>query len=400
MNMAKRILLFLLFLLIGARVGSESGQATATPHSLRILHINVWSGLDYKGHLKMGEYESEADREKRFLALCRQIRQLKPDVIGINEANKLPDYAERLARETGLEVFYHVGVGGVRLGPVGLPWNLREGDAVLAQKDLNPRLVGRKQLSGGYVGNWATFHFSDATQIVAIQLTVTNMPIFIFVTHWHSSLPDAPYVLSKAAELKESGTITGDEYRDVLARIGEGVAVRMSEARMTADFIRETAGSYPCVLMGDLNAEVGSQEINALLQFGMLDTYRSANADSSGFTWDPRTNLNYRTYYAKQSPSEIGSDACARIAYLTREIPKRIDYIFLGPSTVPTSGAISIVSSSVALTETVDSVQASDHGEGDYCLAAKLRSRNVNAFIDTVERRGVAPRTQPVNRVV
>ncbi len=352
---------FLLFSMFALSPGPEAGRAASATNSIRILDINVWSGLNYHGHFTMGEYEPPAVREKRFQALCSQIRQLNPDVVGINEANKLPDYAERLARETSYEVFYHVGLGGVRLGPVGLPWNLREGDAVLAKKSLNPEFVGRKQLSGGYVGDWVTCHFADATQIVAIRITVREKPVYLFVTHWHSSLPDAPYVLAKAEELRRTGAISGEDYQDVLLKIQEGVDWRLSEAKGTTEFIRKTAEHDPYVLMGDFNAEEDSQEIKALLRFGMSDAYRLVNPDSSGFTWDPRTNLNYETYYSKQSSSENDSDAYARLEYSTREIPKRIDYLFLGSSPSPGSTVISVVSCRVAMTDIVNGAHTSDH---------------------------------------
>jgi endonuclease/exonuclease/phosphatase family metal-dependent hydrolase len=326
---ALKHLTFLFFILLFAvSIRSGAGPATSETAIIRILTINVWSGLTYKGHLRMGEYETPAHREERYQALCSLIRQLSPDVIGINEANKLPDYAERLAKETDYEAFYHVGVGGVRLGPIGLPWNLREGDAILARKSLKPEFVERKQLSGGYVGDWATFHFSDATQIVAIKITVSEKPIYLFVTHWHSSLPDEPYVHSKAAELRDSGTISGDGYY---------------------------------VLMGDFNAGENTPEIRALLGFGMVDVYRSVNRDSSGFTWDPKTNSNYETYYSKQTGSDDDSDSYRSVEYHTREIAKRIDYIFLGPSAALASGTFSIVSSRVALNERVNGVHTSDH---------------------------------------
>jgi hypothetical protein len=168
---------------------------------LRILDINVWSGLDYEGYIKMGEYESSSVREKRYHALLYQIKQLNPDIIGIHEANKLPYYVKRLSNDIGYEAFYHVGVGGVRLGPIGLPWNLREGDAILTKKHLNPQFVGRKQLSGGYVGNWSSFHFSDATQIIAIKIIYQETPIFIFTTHWHASLSDSEKDLDAYSKL-------------------------------------------------------------------------------------------------------------------------------------------------------------------------------------------------------
>ena len=33
---------------------------------LKVVTINVWSGLDYIGNFKMGEYESQAVREQRY----------------------------------------------------------------------------------------------------------------------------------------------------------------------------------------------------------------------------------------------------------------------------------------------------------------------------------------------
>ena len=176
----------------------KSAYTEALPEStfLKVLDINVWSGLDYTGYLTMGAYEDKTVREKRYQALVQQIKALDPDLIGVHEANKLPRYAKRLAADLGCRAFYHVGVGGVRLGPVGLPWNLREGDAILAKPGLNPEWVGRRQLSGGYVGRWATFHFEDATQVIGIRLTLNGQAIHVYATHWHASLTDAPAIIA------------------------------------------------------------------------------------------------------------------------------------------------------------------------------------------------------------
>ena len=141
------ILIFFMLItiiLIDASQPSGLDQLMYSYDYLRILDINVWSGLNYKGILKMGEYETAATREKRYQALCSQIKKLDPDIIGINEANKLPKYAERLAKDIGYAAFYHIGVGGVRLGAIGLPWNLREGDVILTKKYFNPQYLGRK----------------------------------------------------------------------------------------------------------------------------------------------------------------------------------------------------------------------------------------------------------------
>ena len=83
---------------------------------LTIVTINVWSGLTYEGIFKMGEYESREIREKRYSILVNQLQSLNPDIIALQEANKLPHYAGRLARDLGMDRIYSVGLGGMKMG--------------------------------------------------------------------------------------------------------------------------------------------------------------------------------------------------------------------------------------------------------------------------------------------
>ncbi|MGD2271855.1 MAG: hypothetical protein PVI06_15745 [Desulfobacterales bacterium] len=350
----------LLAILVGV-VAAANVHCRAARASLKVLDINVWSGLDYVGYLKMGEYETKNIRQKRFEALVTQLKLLDPDVIGIHEANKLPEYIQRLSRELGLAAFYHVGVGGIRLGPVGLPWNLREGDAILARKSLNPMFVGRKQLSGGYVGKRVTFHFEDATQVIAIRITYQNRPVYVFATHWHASLPDSPVILTEAKKRYEAGTAGKEAYHMTLAKIQAGVSWRMAESKKTIEFIKNTVGDKAFILMGDLNAESYSKEMGHLLSSGMIDTFRRANPKLSGYTWDPRTNSNQIKYYLDNKQEDTAQSLFDRLAAWHRRIPRRIDYILVGPFALLESGKISIRSSRVVMDQMVGGVHASDH---------------------------------------
>jgi len=181
-------------------VETPQAQAFEDKTLLKVLDINVWSGLDYIGTLTMGEYESDAVREKRYLALVKQIKELDPDVIGVHEANKIPGYAKRLGTDIGCKVFQHVGVGGVRLGPVGLPWNLREGDAILVKKKLNQQKH--------YLNAEATDTADLMEAIQALDKTLSSRIDYIF-TGPHSSI--------------DSGQITVKESRVVIKKIIDGV---------------------------------------------------------------------------------------------------------------------------------------------------------------------------------
>ena len=161
--------------------------ASAVSQDLRVVTINVWAGLDYKGSLKMGEYQDPEVRALRTQILVEQLRRIDADVIAVNEANKLPRYARQLAGDLNCDQVYHVGLGGLRAGPVGLPLNLREGDVILARGSLQLKGVGRKQLSGGPVGNFFTCHFADATQVIGGRIVVADREVYVFNTHWHAS---------------------------------------------------------------------------------------------------------------------------------------------------------------------------------------------------------------------
>ena len=57
-----------------------------------VATINVWSGLDYVGSVRMGEYEPGVRREKRYRILVGQPRNLAPEVVALNETDEQPSF--------------------------------------------------------------------------------------------------------------------------------------------------------------------------------------------------------------------------------------------------------------------------------------------------------------------
>jgi len=327
---------------------------------LKILDINVWSGLDYKGIVKMGEYESPAQREKRYQALVQQLKALDPDIIGAHELNRLPHYARRLAADIGYDLFFHPGLGGLRVGCIGLPWNLREGDGLFIKKQYQAEFAGRKQLSGGYVGRWLSCHFSDATQIIAVKLLLGDSPLYLFATHWHASLDADPRAIEQLRALYVRGNYSTQAYLRVIDRIDQGLQWRLSEARQTIAFIRQTAGHNPFILMGDFNARASACEIKTLTAAGMIDVFRYIHPDSAGFTWNPQTNLNQKLYYSTDRLPP-NADLLTQLQGQLINTPRRIDYIFWGPDSLILSNQVNVLKSQVVLQELVNGVHASDH---------------------------------------
>lgn len=311
--------------------------------SIRVISINVWSGLDYKGLIKLGEYQDHETHALRTLNLVSQLKDLNPDIIALNEANKLPAYARSLAGELGYEEISHVGIGGVRVGPVGLPVNLREGDAILANESFSLTSIGRIQLSGGYVGRYITFHFSDATQIIGGKIVVNQQEVLLFNTHWHASqFPSEEYFQYLDNRL-ETNDIDRELYEKLRNDALEGQKRRLDESKRTVAFINSFKADLPVILMGDFNALDDSEEIKVLTDAGFHDSFKLMGK-TPGYTWDGTRNGNIQLQ--KQTyPDDFPLEP-------TR---KRIDYIFFRGS------ELELLSSQVVLDNESGGVFPSDH---------------------------------------
>jgi endonuclease/exonuclease/phosphatase family metal-dependent hydrolase len=299
--------------------------------------------LDYKGTFQMGEYEPKTVREQRTKLLIEELRRLDPDVVALNEANKLPRYARRLARELGYDVVWHVGLGGLRAGPVGIPGNLREGDVLLARPLLELRRAGRKQLSGGPVGNFFTAHTADATQVVAGRILVAGAPVFLFCTHWHASPFPTPAYLAELQRRRESGQLSDEQFQERMAVARQGQAWRLTEADRMLAFIERVAGSAPSILLGDFNALPDSEEIALVRAAGFVDAFALAGS-GKGITWDEKGNTNIRLQ-RRALPGEIPEDPP----------DKRIDYIFVR------GAGLTVRRAQVVLDRPVEGQYISDH---------------------------------------
>lgn len=324
---------------------------------VKVMTINVWSGLDYEGTISMGEYETEEVREKRYRALLQEIEKVQPDVIAVNEANYLPDYVEKLAEDIDYDYIYHVGIAGLQVMRVGLPWNLKEGDAILARKGLKLEEVGRKQLSGGgFIWNNLSFHLSDATQVLVGKITWNNKPVYLAVTHWHASPQDTQQNRDLLKKLKDKWNYSDEEYSEAVASLERDNRWRMDEAEIMHSYLKSVVpGGRPLIVMGDFNAPIDSPEMKYFLDKGYYDTY-SIVSDKPGYTWDPLRNLNIQKYYSENLEKKY-SDMYAHLNQYNEMERQRIDFVLIR-DTLPKE---SVVESGVCTDNVYDGVHPSDH---------------------------------------
>ena len=332
----KRAGLLILLIMVSGGVFAEK--------MLRIVTVNVWSGLTYEGVFKSKAFESSEERTFRYGLLVNAIREIDADIISVNEANMLPGYAKRLARDLSgdleYDYIYAVRFGGVRLGQAGFPINLREGQIILAKKYLNLTAAGSRKLSGGYAGNFASFHWRDTQRILGGRITVGEKEVFLFSAGWHGSEFSSEMQLKTLVDLYSKKNIEGDELLLRVQDAIDGHNQRLLEAAETVEFIAEVAGDGAVVLMGTLNALPGSAEIALLAEAGFEDAWQAGRGE--GYTRDGVRNTNIiRHFYDDQSAEAPRRD--------------RIDYIFFkGEGIVAKRAAI-------ALDEATYEIHPSDH---------------------------------------
>ncbi len=312
---------------------------------VKVVTINAWSGLTYSGVLKVREYEDPDNRMYRRTLLGTGLAALAPDLVAVNEANLLPDYAYSLSAELSLDQIHHVRVGGVRIGPVGLPVNLREGDVILAHPRLSLVSIGSKQLSGWPVGNTFSFQAGDASQVVGGKILVAGREVYVFTTRWHVSEFERRDAFVSAVDAYFKKEISGKELADFIEETSEGVERRMREAKETLGFVNAVAGVNPVILMASCNAPPDSEEVKLILGGGFSDAFlAAARKGDAGFTWDEAGNAAIRKYLSTGGKQAIQG--------AKRE---RVDYIFIR------GDGLTVKDARVVLTEETYGMHPSTH---------------------------------------
>src|SRR6056297_1497412 len=353
------VMVIVLMMIFNCTGCSDNAVTTKDNESsvLKVMTINVWSGLDYEDTLSMGEYESEERRMKRYRSLLENINRVSPDVIAVNEANYLPDYVEKLAEDIDYDYIYHVGIAGLQVFRLGIPWNLKEGDAILARKTLGLEKVGRKQLSGGgFIWNNLSFHTSDATQVLVGRITWNTQPVYLAVTHWHASPGDTHRYRDLLKKLKEKWDYNDTEYNEAITSLERDNKWRMDESEIMSAYLETVVPpGKPVILMGDFNASIDSPEMQYLLSRGYYDSFSNVRVEP-GFTWDPMRNINIQEYYIENIEKKY-KDLYTHLNQYNEMERQRIDFVLVGGSLSKES----VVESSVCTDNVYEDVHPSDH---------------------------------------
>ncbi|MFQ5796451.1 MAG: endonuclease/exonuclease/phosphatase family protein [Candidatus Bipolaricaulia bacterium] len=324
-------------LILGALFWTLSAYPAAISHTetLRIVDFNVWHGLG-SGSIKLREYETPEQREARYQRLVEALLALQPDIVALQEANLLPAYARRTARDLGYDEIHQVANGGIKIGGLGIPTNIKEGLVILAKKEFNLERVGARRLSGPWYSiqnDFISFQLAENRYALAGKVTVRGKTLYLFNVHLHagSEFPNEKSYFVDLLALRERNEISEEEYRKKLDEVKSHTERRRKEIFSILDFIAQaTQGENPVILLGDFNATEASEEIQVVLeQGGLLDSFRVANPESPGYTWDTVENPNTRRDDLTEQSGEGEKNPVELLEAQYEAVPRRIDYIFL-----------------------------------------------------------------------
>ena len=351
---------------LGLFASALAAAAAPPPARLRVLTVNVWSGLDYEGFASFGEYEPRERRERRFAVLVGRIKALAPDVVFLQEANTTARFAARLARELGFTEIHQVVNGGIKLGPLGVPSNFKEGIAILARPSLRLKRHDVWKLSGpfGLYGDFLTFHFDEAIFSLVGKVLVDETPIYLVDVHLIASAADDEALFARFRETPEGRALSPADFAAAVAETKSKSLRRLGEAAKLLADIRELPAGSPVIIAGDFNADPENPAVQAVLSAGgMIDTLAAAAAGMPGgapapiVTWDAGKNENIAFSSRPVNASGAARPPLGLLDAFDCGISRRLDYIVLDKS----FRSEDVVSSSVAVDAPEAGVHASDH---------------------------------------
>ena len=331
--------------------------------NITLACMNVWFGLDCRGILKFGEYETGQTRSARFHNLTEELLDRQPDVIAIQEANPLPGYAKNLASALNYEAVWKVTNSGVKIAGYGIPTNFNAGNAVLAPKGHDLRYLGSRRLSGrGLQTKHLSIHFRELRDVIAARVKIRGKSLIVFNTQTHFSVIWNKTWQKSLTAMIEEYDISQRAKNNLFASIRKSNERRQKEIKRLIDFVMKITQKYnfPYVIMGDFNATVDSPEMKPLLsELALMDSYAVKNPGQPGYTWDPEKNSN--TGYDASSFWANGitaRDPLNRLkAQFDRNMQRRIDFIFLSYQFDPDM----IRNVDLIYTRPTDGLFASDH---------------------------------------
>ena len=309
-----------------------SFESTAQiPDKLKILTANIWTGLDYYGSFKMGEYEKTVHREERFNLLVQEIKKLAPDVIFLQEVNPVMGMTGRLADSLGFDEIHQVCLSGFKFFGMGIPSNLNEGISILARNGLHLTKTAVPKLSDDFslCGDLFSLQFQESNYALIGSIEIQQQKIILLNTHLRYIVRMTNEVTAFLNSLSESSLVQKSDYNKVIGKIAGFRETAREEINKLAELIKDNYSDRPVIIGGDFNLEPDDELIQDFTLSQKLIDVLGENEPKNRISWDPVANENARLSTSFVSAGGDSLDLFGKTSAIYDMKPRRVDYILL-----------------------------------------------------------------------
>lgn len=325
---------------------------------LKVATLNTWNGFNDHSTVMLDSLETRAERMARLDRQIAALRQIKPDLLFLQELNPLPFRAHWYAKKLSMRTEYVTCDSGVKMG-WGTPGHLNDGLAILFPADWQYQILGSRRLSGGFGFNpikisassqpFISFTLRSSRIAYAIRFFIPpekrigqyegRTSLVAAVTQLSSLPAQTPRNEKIIKNALDHGQLNKENVSEIHRSFRTAHARRLNEIDELATWLESLRRTdEPMILGGSFYCEPESPPYNALLRRGWQDLWveagNSADLDESA-TWDaPRNSLAARVI---NDPVENKMHKDMNDIYRQcRALPQRIDFLFgLAAKSVP-----------------------------------------------------------------
>jgi len=323
----------LLLLAVGCVLFISTGSHSEMKQTrLTVLTYNIWHGLNPSSVFRFGEYETEQQRETRLQGFFEQVRQIKPDIIFLQEVNPAPGKSKRIAQELDYDYVYLIDNAGLKIGSLGIPTNLRSGLTTLTKKSLHLKKLGGRKLSGprGGCTRALSLQTAEFRYVLAAEVTVNGQPVLLLNTHLHHGLELTPEIRDAIESLVAQGQVNRERADEVMAISRISPDRRRRELETAVAFAHELGmNNMPTIFAGDFNASPDASELAWLTnEIGFHSVTEDDDPNKLLLTWDPLNNPNTHFVADFVPAHEYEEFLFEHFQEMVVHMRRRLDYIF------------------------------------------------------------------------
>ena len=306
--------------------------------SLKIINYNLWHGLG-EGFFKREELEPQSHKEQRFQEQINLLKQAKPDILFLQEANPVSSQSRNIAEELEMTYVSQETNCGISVLIFGLPVNLSMGIAILVRPPLKIKKIFGLKLSGpvGFCNPYLTFQYAEFRYALFALAYHPEYGSFLLTnTHLHHGVEWSPQVREKIKTWEETDVLTLSQKSELEKTIDSSNQRREEELKNIFSQISELQKHYkglPLILAGDFNLTVQSPTYKKIIEtYGLKDSMASYSPEP--YTWNPVENKKNHQYTEKFDVPVPTFDKTEIKTFFKEHDrrQRRIDYIFVNPN--------------------------------------------------------------------